>query len=132
MSLLHNQGDKDRQKTAQDTGLALVLLLLLLDWFTGAKWLLPTAISLLVFSLLCPVVFRPLAGPWLALATTLGTISSAIILTGLFFLIVTPIGLLRRLCGADPMQLRQWRQGGGSVLRKREHLFEAKDLEKPY
>ena len=44
--------------------------------------------------------------PWMQLARFLGTISSAVLLTLLFFLVVTPIGLLQRLFGKRPLDLR--------------------------
>lgn len=122
----------DSTKANRDTGLGMVLLALLLYGFTSAVVLLPIAIVLLLFSLLWPSFFRPVARPWLALSERIGAVMSVVILTGLFFLLVTPIGLVRRLFGADPMQLRSWRQGDGSVFRRRDHLFVSADLEKPY
>jgi hypothetical protein len=38
---------------------------------------------------------------WMTLAMILGAIVSAILLTGLFYLVVTPIGLLARVVGKD-------------------------------
>jgi hypothetical protein len=46
--------------------------------------------------------------------------------------IATPIGLIRHLVGADPMKRKQWKKGSASVFVERDHLFEAKDLERPY
>jgi hypothetical protein len=112
--------------------LALFLLALLTAWLLRRWEFVGLAGLLLLFSLARPAIFGPLAGPWFVLSRILGEISSRIILTLLFLAVVTPVGLIRRLCGADPMQLRQWRRGNDSVLRRRDHLFQPEDLEKPY
>ena len=48
---------------------------------------------------------------WMALAGALGYINSRIILSMLFFLIVTPIGVVVRLCGHDPLERRTGSEG---------------------
>ena len=49
-----------------------------------------------------------------------------------FFLIVTPMGLIRKAFGADPMKTKLWKRGGGSVLVERNHLYTKEDIEKSY
>jgi multisubunit Na+/H+ antiporter MnhG subunit len=133
------QSDKQRHpgihatvKQARDTGLALALLCLLAAWLAGFWELTGLALLVLLLSLVFPNIFRPLAGPWFALSRVMGEVSSRVVLTLLFFLVVTPVGLLRRLTGADPMQLQKWRQGNASVMRCRDHLYRPEDLDKPY
>jgi hypothetical protein len=57
---------------------------------------------------------------------------SRVILTVVFFLVVTPIAVIRRLCGADALQLKKWKQGRGSVFVVREGPVQGKDMENPY
>jgi Saxitoxin biosynthesis operon protein SxtJ len=54
---------------------------------------------------------------WMRLARVLGYINGRIILTALYFLLVTPIGLLVRLSGYDPLERRTG--ATGSHWRKR-------------
>ncbi len=61
---------------------------------------------LLLFAGFAPNLLRFAYRPWMKLAHFLGAISSAIILTLLFFLVVTPIGWLQRLFGKRPLDLR--------------------------
>jgi hypothetical protein len=122
----------ERLDRARDTGMALVLLVLLFAYFGQFYVLLPGAIVLLVMNMAWPRLFIPLSRVWFGLSHLLGKVISRIILTLIFFLIVVPIGLLRRSTGADPMQLKKWKDGSSSVLRKREGPVEAKDLENPY
>lgn len=117
---------------ARDTGLALVLILLIIEYIKRPGWLIIAAMAALVMTMTWPAVFRPLARVWFWFSHFLGTIVSRIILSLVFFLIVTPVGLIRKAFGADPMKCKQWKKGEGSVLTERNHLYVKKDIEKPY
>jgi hypothetical protein len=62
----------------------------------------------------------------------MGIFASKMILTIIFFGIVTPIGLCRRIAGSDALKLRAFKAGKQSVMRVRNHTFIGKDLEQPY
>jgi hypothetical protein len=47
---------------------------------------------------------------WMKLAELLGRIVSPIVLGIVYFLVITPIGVVRRLTGADPLQRRGGRR----------------------
>ena len=116
----------------KDTGLAALLILLLVAYFGSQPVLLLPAIVVLVLAMAWPRFFRPIAGFWFGFSHVLGTIMSTIILTSIFTLITTPIGLIRTLFGGDSMRRKLWKQGNGSVFVNREYLFEAQDLERPF
>ena len=89
-----------------------VFVLLGLWWlyrgkFATAAYVLSAAGSALV---LCGLVFpRLLTVPrrfWMKLAEGMSFISSRIILAIVFFLVLTPIGLVKRAMGWDPLQRR--------------------------
>ena len=122
----------DKTNQAKDTGLAVVLILLIIEYVRRPNWLIVAAMAVLVLVMTWPAVFRPLAGVWFGFSHFLGSIVSRIILSIIFFLIVTPVGLARRLFGADPMMARAWKKGKVSVLVERNHRYEKKDIEKPY
>jgi len=61
---------------------------------------------LLLFAGFAPNLLRFVYRPWMRFARFLGTISSTILLTLLFFLVVTPIGLVQRLFGKRSLDLR--------------------------
>jgi hypothetical protein len=46
---------------------------------------------------------------WMGLAGALGFVSTRVILAAIFFLVVTPIGIVRRLSGGDPLGRRAGR-----------------------
>jgi hypothetical protein len=62
-----------------------------------------------------------------ALTHTLNKISTTVLLTLVFFLILTPVALIRRLTGADPLRLKQFKKGRGSVLVDRNHSWSQQD-----
>ncbi len=117
---------------AKDTGLALTLVLLLIVYFFGKTPLLVPTIGVLILTMTRPAVFKPLAWGWFGLSHFLGGVVSKVLLTAIFFVIVTPVGLVRKMFGVDSLRLKSWKKGNGSVFMSRDHLFSARDLEKPY
>lgn len=123
------------QKThsqARDTGLAMLLILLLIVYFSEKLNLLIPSIGVLVLIMIWPKIFSPLAPFWFGLSSVLGTIVSKIILCILYFLMVTPVGIFRRILKKDSMRLKDWKNGQGSVFLDRNHTFTKKDIDKPY
>jgi hypothetical protein len=112
--------------------MALTLLCLLGVYFWEVQTLVPAALVILGLTMVWPRAFRPLAGLWFGFSHLLGTIMSRVILTVLFFGLVTPIGLLRRALGADVLQLKKWKKGQESVFQVRGQLVTPKDLQAPY
>lgn len=116
----------------KDSGLALVLVCLICFLAWKQPFFLLSAIGLLLVAMTYPPIFKPFARLWFALSMALGAIVSRIILTAIFFLIVCPVALLRRLMGKDPMQVKSWKKGRDSIFRRRDHRYGLKDLEHPY
>jgi hypothetical protein len=117
---------------AKDTGMAMALICLLIAYWGERPRLVILAILLLVVDMVWPPIFHYPAQAWFGLAHFMGAIVSRILLSVLFFGLVTPLGLVRRLGGADPMQRKKWKQGDDSVFRKRDHTYSARDIEQPY
>jgi hypothetical protein len=117
---------------AKDTGMAMVLICLLLGYWGKLPQFLPLSIALLILTMAWPGAFRPLAGLWFGLSHLLGNVVSKVILTALFFLLVTPVGVIRRWSKADSLQLKKWKKGSGSVFVERGGVITGKDLANPY
>ena len=90
------------------------------------------AAVLQVITMTVPRIFAPIAVVWLGLSHLLGAVMSRVVLTVIFFLVVTPIGLVRRLMGKDSLRLRAFKAGDDSVMLPRNHVFSDADLERPY
>jgi hypothetical protein len=117
---------------ARDTGMAMVLICLLFAYWGQRPLFLPLAIILLLLTMAVPQVFRPLAVLWFGLSHVMGNLVSKVVLTVIFFVLVTPIGLIRRWAGKDSLQLRQWKKDRGSVFVAREGVILPEDLHNPY
>jgi len=130
--LKHCFPKKITKDQSRDTGMAMVLLALLLGFLTDTPGFFPIATVLLVITMAVPAVYRPIAFVWLGLSHFLGTIVSRILLTTVFFVVVLPVGLLRRAMGKDSLQLTKFRRGTESVMRVRDHMYVPSDIDKPY
>ncbi len=86
---------------SRDTGMAMVLLLLIVYVRTKRDGILWAAMILHVLNMIVPRVYAPIAVVWLGFSHLLGTVMSKVLLSVLFFGVVTPIGFLRRLFGKD-------------------------------
>ncbi len=126
---LDKSTDKDR---AKDTGMAVVLICLLLAYYRNDQRFVLAAIVALVVDMVWPGLFYYPSKAWFGLAHVMGAIVSRVILTALFFGVVAPVGIVRRALGADPMRRKQWKDGDGSVFEVRDHKYQAPDIEQPY
>jgi hypothetical protein len=120
------------KEQSKDTGMAMVLICLLLGYFSRNYHLISLAIILLIVNMVVPNVFRPVAKIWLGISHVLGTIMSKLLLTVIFFLVVTPVGIIRKVFGKDTLKLKKWKKDTASVFTVRDHSFEAGDIETPY
>jgi|SRR5215470_10527101 len=116
----------------KDTGMAVALVFLLIFLKTRRNGWIYAAVTTQLVDMVVPRVFAPVAVLWFGLSRILGTVMSRILLSILFFGLVTPMGLLRRLLGKDSLKLRAFKASEESAMIVRNHLFIAKDIEKPY
>lgn len=124
--------EKNPTKQARDTGLALVFVLLLILFRQQPNNLVLLTIFVLILTMLWPAIFKWPARLWFGLAEWLGTISSTILLSIVFVLVLLPMAGLRKISGADPMKRKLWKKNQDSVFVKRDHEFSANDLKNPY
>lgn len=69
-------------------------------------WLLATGVLLILCAVIVPQVLNPLRLLWDRTGHVLGIINTTIILFLLYFLIITPIGLIMRLLGKNNLDLK--------------------------
>ena len=82
-------------------------------WRAGRAWPIELAIAavFLTAALVRPGVLHWPNRAWTKLGSILGAIVTPIVMALLFFLIMTPVGLLMRLTGKDSLRRRGLRQG---------------------
>ena len=81
-------------------------------WYQDGKPLavqvfLVLAVAFFAFALLMPIVLRPFNKAWYKLGLLMGRIVSPIVLGILFFILISPIAIVMRLAGRDPLKLRK-------------------------
>lgn len=84
----------------------MLLLIALWFWFNSEYPFLPVLLTvpaflLIALALLFPDVLNRVYIYWMGLAFTLGWVVSRLLLTLIFYLILTPVGLLARILGKD-------------------------------
>jgi Saxitoxin biosynthesis operon protein SxtJ len=126
---LHFESTKEQNR---NTGVSLALLFLLLFALHRREALVFVAMVLLALDMIVPQVYKPVAVVWFGLSELLGIISSKVLLSIAFFIVVVPIGLLRRFLGKDSLKLKAFKQDQGSVMSERNHKFVAGDIVRPF
>jgi len=69
-------------------------------------WALAIAAVFLLLAFAAPQILRPLNQVWTKLGLVLGKIVNPIVMSVVFLLLVTPLALLFRVLGKDPLRLR--------------------------
>ena len=90
-------------------------------WENWPLWLGGTCSVLGAICWAAPSLARPIYVTWLAVGGVIGFCITSVLLIVVFYLVITPIGLMLRLMGKDPLE-RRWDPGAKSYW---------KDAEKP-
>lgn len=113
-------------------GIVAGLFGVLFPWLLDRSFPLWPWIVLLVlgtWGLAAPLSLRPVYRAWMRFGHLLGQITTPIILGALFFLVITPMGVIRRLVASDPMARKFESSETYRVPSKKAPV---KNLEKPY
>jgi uncharacterized membrane protein len=116
----------------RETGILFGVISVFLGLYTDDKYWFFVAIGILLVTLLIPILLKPLAVFWFGFSKALGWVTSRIVLFVIFFLLVVPMGLIRKAMGKDTMRIRQFKIGGKSAFTERNHEFTASDLKYPF
>jgi hypothetical protein len=95
------------KKTGLTIGVVLVLISLLL-WYLGKSSFMYFSISgglFVIFAIIATPILRQFHRLWMMLALLMGFVMSRVILTLLFYLILTPTGLIAKIFGKKFMPL---------------------------
>jgi uncharacterized membrane protein YgaE (UPF0421/DUF939 family) len=114
------------------SGLALILIFLLLYLFGDNPLFLHISVVLIILLMVWPAPFKYFGLFWFAFGETLGFVVSRIILSLIFILIVIPVGLLKRKSIRNNMNLNDFAKSTDSVFKERNHTFLPNDLIKPF
>jgi hypothetical protein len=119
------------EKWIKDTGFVFALFFLILGYAKDNKEFLVISGIFLAVSLFVPIVIYPVAYLWQKCAELLGMIIPKIFFGLVFFVIILPMGIFRRITKGDTLFVSNWRNSK-TVFINRNHLFNKQDLENPY
>jgi hypothetical protein len=116
---------KNLKKFGITIGFVLSIIAVILFYYDKGSFIyfLTIGFSLIILAFSFPLVLKPIQKIWMALALILGWISTRIILSILYFLILTPIGLAAKLFGKDFLNLK---------FNKSQHTYWNHRDKKPY
>lgn len=123
-----NKGQPVTRQQCIDTGMVMALIAIISGLYTQKYWFQFLTLVILVFNILVPKLFYPIAILWFGLSKLLGNITSKILLGIVFYLLVTPVGLIRGFYKKDPLRIREFKRNQLSVFIVRNHKYESADL----
>ena len=119
--------DNAVKKTGLTVGIVLIIISLLL-WYLGKMSFIYFSIIgglFIILALIAIPVLRPFHRLWMMLALMMGFVMSRVILTLLFYIVLTPVALIAKLVGKKFMPLgfdknavTYWEKRGNSVIKK--------------
>lgn len=118
-----DKSDEAVKKTGITVGIVLILISLLL-WYLGKTTFVYFSIAgglFVIFALIAIPVLRPLHKLWMMLALAMGFVMSRVILTLLYYFVLTPIGLFAKIVGKKFMPLG-FDKNASSYWEKRENM----------
>ncbi len=119
-------------KQTMDFGLVVILALAILAFWQKEESLLLALIVITLIAIIAPILLAPFAYVWFKLSQILSIMSSTILLSILFFLLVVPTGIVRRMLGKDNLNLKNFNKSRKSVLIDRHHTYSADDLTRSF
>ena len=115
-----------------DSGLGLLLILLILGIWLEIILLYKIATGVAVITMVIPKAIYPFTFLWLNISDILGKIMSKIILSVIYFIILCPMAFIRKISGKDRLLLRQFKKTNSSVFTERNHTFSKSDIIHPF
>ncbi|PCJ86040.1 MAG: hypothetical protein COA57_06760 [Flavobacteriales bacterium] len=94
-------------------------------------WLLDVSLAVLLIAVFIKPLAKLISRGWMKLAEGMGFVMSKVLLSIIFFLILTPIAFLQKITSKDNLRLKK--EPGKSLYFEREgHEFTKEDLENPW
>ncbi len=129
---------KSSKKDLRKFGLTIGTVLLVIGAFLFFKGKDPAVywaaagFLLIVVSFAAPTVLKPLNKIWMTLAIMLGWVMTRVILVILFYLVLTPTGLIARSFGKDFLDRRIDRTSKSYWQKREKKTFDRRDYERQF
>lgn len=120
------------RKQNMEVGIVLTLVFLVTGLMTGLIVWFQVGVCTLLLAVLIPVAYTPLSWGWYGFARLAECVCSKVVLSLIFFLVVTPVALLRRCFSEDILRLRSFKKQQNSVFIVKEKTYKKEDMDKQY
>jgi len=113
-------GKRDLRNFGVTIGVVLLILAGFLFWKEKQLFKLPVTIGIILFAsgLAVPSLLKPVYWVWMVFATMLGWIMTRLVLSCVFYLVITPMGVVSRLFGKQFLE-RKWDASMNTYWRER-------------
>jgi len=125
---------KDLRKFGITVGLALIVFAVIFYFLDKSYFIYFGAVGLVlvITGFLFPVLLKPLNKLWMSLAIVLGWLSSRIILTIVFYLVLTPVSLIAKLTGKKFLDLKYKPEADSYWIKRETKITDRTSYEKQY
>ena len=123
----------DLRKFGITIGVILLIIAGFLFWKEKESFqiLLTFGVTLCILGIAIPFILKPIYWVWMIFATILGWIMTRVILSLLFYMILTPIGLISRLFGKQFLELK-WNKTDSTYWNYRSKRLNRESYEKQF
>jgi hypothetical protein len=120
------------KKQAVDTAMAMVLIFLILGFYLEKNIFFKLAVAGILLAMIWPMAYKYVAMVWLSGSKFLGSIVSRILLSVIFFIVVFPVAIFRKIIGKDTLKIKQFKKDSSSVMVNRDVKFQKAHIKNPY
>jgi len=105
---------KELKSFGYTIGIIFLIVYIALFYFSNYLYqnLAMIALGFIVLGVIAPLILKPIYIVWMIFAVILGWIMTRVILSIVFYLIITPIGIITRLLGEDFLFLKRLKTDG--------------------
>lgn len=122
--------EKLNREKQLETILTIAVGFFLIAWATKNKYIFFFALLIGAFGMFSKTATKYISNGWMRIGEAIGAVSSRIILSGIFFLFLSPIALIYRRSRKDSLLLKK--SNNVSYFISRNHRFSAQDLKNPW
>lgn len=120
------------EEMCKDAGMAFALICSIVFLIIHKELFVYMAMLFLVISMTKPTILKFMSVMWYGISHMLGSIVSKVLLAVIFFLVVTPIGIIRRMAGNDILKLKEFKKSTCSVMVAKDKKYVPQDMEMPF
>lgn len=126
------QWDRMSEAEVRNIGLAFAVVFLVAGLYTEGKVLLAVSVLFFVAAVAAPHILQPFCVMWQTFTNIVGDMFLTLVISVIFVLVITPIGVVRRIVTGNQLFFRRNTESKENAFYSRVHKLTAADLRYPY